>query len=57
VPDCEANGTVLDPPDVPWRIEITLSPTFVPREVDPSRSDNRHLGAVIERAGFQPLFG
>ena len=57
VPDCEASGTTLSPPKVPWRMEITLSPTFVPREVDPSRSDNRHLGAVIERAGFEPLFG
>jgi len=57
VPDCEASGTTLSPPKVPWRMEITLSPTFVPREVDPSRSDNRRLGAVIERAGFQPLFG
>jgi hypothetical protein len=57
VPDCEASGTTLDPPDVPWRMEITLTPTFVPAEVDPSRSDRRHLGAVIERADFQPLFG
>ena len=57
VPDCEASGTTLSPPDEPWRMEITVSPTFVPSEVDPSRSDNRRLGAVIERAGFQPLFG
>ena len=57
VPDCEANGTTLSPPDVPWRMEITLAPTFVPADVDASRSDRRHLGAVIERAGFQPLFG
>ena len=57
VPDCEASGTTLNPPNQPWRMEITLSPTFVPADVDPSRSDRRHLGAVIERAGFQPLFG
>ena len=57
VPDCKAFGATVSPPDVPWRMEITVSPTFVPREVDPSRSDNRRLGAVIERAGFQPLFG
>ncbi|HYI75306.1 MAG TPA: hypothetical protein VEW90_08540, partial [Gaiellaceae bacterium] len=57
VPDCEASGTTLSPPKVPWRMEITLAPTFIPREVDPSRSDNRRLGAVIERAGFEPLFG
>jgi hypothetical protein len=56
VEDCRANGVTLSPPSVPWRIEITLSPTFVPAEVDPSKSDRRRLGAVLE-AGFQPLFG
>ena len=57
VPDCEANGASLSPPNVPWRMEITLGPTFVPAEIDPSKSDRRHLGASIQRAGFQPLFG
>ena len=58
VPDCEANGTTVSPPNGPWRMEIAVTPTFVPREIDPAgSSDNRHLGAVIERAGFQPLFG
>jgi hypothetical protein len=57
VPDCKANGTTLSPPNVPWRMEITVAPTFVPKEIDPSKSENRHLGAAIERAGFQPLFG
>lgn len=54
--DCTADGTSLAPPDVPWRMEITVAPTFVPREVDPTKSDNRRLGAVIARADFQPLF-
>jgi len=57
VPDCKANGDTLSPPHEPWRLEITVSPTFSPREIDPSKSDNRQLGAVIVRAGFQPLFG
>ncbi|MET0561620.1 MAG: hypothetical protein ABW012_08440 [Gaiellaceae bacterium] len=57
VPDCQGNGATLSPPSVPWRMEMTVAPTFVPRSVDPSKSDNRPLGAVIERAGFQPLFG
>ena len=56
VPDCEANGTTLSPPNVPWRMEFTVAPTFSPIEIDPSKSDRRRLGAVIERAGFQPLF-
>ena len=55
VPDCESNGATLSPPKVPWRMEITLAPTFVPAEVDASKSDRRRLGAVIDRAGFQPL--
>ena len=39
-------------------MEITVSPTFNPREIDPiGSSDNRPLGAVIERAEFRPLFG
>jgi hypothetical protein len=56
VPDCQASGATLSPPKVPWRMEITLSPTFVPNEIDPMKSDKRPLGAVLE-AGFQPLFG
>jgi hypothetical protein len=57
VPDCKAQGITLTPPNVPWRMEITVSPTFVPKDIDPSKSESRHLGAVIEQANFQPLFG
>jgi hypothetical protein len=56
VPDCMADGAVLSPPNEPWRMEITVAPTFVPREIDPAGSDNRRLGAVIDLAGFRPLF-
>jgi hypothetical protein len=39
-------------------MEITVEPTFVPREVDPvGSSDNRRLGAVIDGVGFQPVLG
>jgi hypothetical protein len=38
-------------------MEIEVSPTFVPKEIDPGKSESRNLGAVIEKAGFQPLFG
>ena len=57
VPDCKAQGITLTPPNVPWRMEIEVSPTFVPKDIDPTKSESRHLGAVIEQAGFQPLFG
>jgi hypothetical protein len=56
VPDCKANGAVLDAPNVPWRVEVAIAPTFVPREIDPSKSDNRQLGGVLD-VKFQPLFG
>jgi hypothetical protein len=56
VRDCRITDAVLlRPPDAPWRIEVTLEPTFVPNEVDPSSSDRRHLGALVD-ARFQPLF-
>jgi hypothetical protein len=57
VRDCNANGTTLSPPNVPWRMEITVSPTFIPKDIDPTKSESRRLGAVIVKAGFQPLFG
>ena len=52
-----ANATTISPPNVPWRIEITVSPTFIPKEIDPTKSESRRLRAVIVKAGFQPLFG
>lgn len=56
VQDCRANGVLLPPPNGPWRVEVELSPTFSPNEIDPRNSDRRQLGAVLE-AGFEPLFG
>ena len=56
VPDCKADGVTLTPPNVPWRMEITVAPTFRPKDIDPSKSEARELGAVIVQAGFQPLF-
>ncbi len=35
VPDCKGNGTTLSPPNVPWRMEITVAPTFSPNEDRP----------------------
>jgi hypothetical protein len=57
VRDCTANGITLTPPNKPWRMEIAVSPTVVPSQIDPTgSSDARHLGAQID-AGFRPLFG
>jgi hypothetical protein len=56
VRDCRITDAVLlRPPDEPWRVEVTIDPTFVPRDVDAGSSDGRQLGAVLD-ARFQPLF-
>jgi hypothetical protein len=58
VEPCSGTGFSLSVPNRPWRMEVSIKPTFVPQEVDPARfSDRRHLGAVVTRIGFQPLFG
>jgi hypothetical protein len=57
IPHCEATGFTLTPPSEPWRVEISITPTFVPQELDPAQfSDRRHLGAVAQKIGFEPLF-
>ena len=38
-PDCKADGVTLTPPNVPWRMEITVAPTFRPKDIDPSKSE------------------
>lgn len=53
--DCRVTGFLLPAPNEPWRVEIELEPTFVPREIDPSVSDTRRLGAVVS-AEFKSLF-
>ncbi len=55
---CKATGFSLPVPRKPWRVEISVAPTFVPQELDPAHfSDRRHLGAVVQNLHFQPLFG
>jgi hypothetical protein len=48
LPACKARTVLLRPPRGPWRIEVTAD-TFVPAKIDPSKGDNRELGA---RASF-----
>ena len=55
VKDCTTNGVSLNAPSVPWRVEVTIAPTFSPNEFDPSKSDRRQLGGVLD-IHFQPLF-
>jgi hypothetical protein len=42
-----ATGRPFKNPEVPFRIEVTVSRTFVPHDIDPRKSDLRHLGAQI----------
>ena len=56
VTQCTATGFRLAAPNGPWRIEVEITPTFSPHDLDPNHSDRRQLGAVFS-AGFQPLFG
>jgi hypothetical protein len=37
----------LPTPAPPFRVEVVVDPTFVPREIDPSLEDERRLGAQI----------
>ncbi len=38
---------VLPTPDQPWLVEVSIDPTFSPKELDPKKSDPRQLGAVV----------
>jgi hypothetical protein len=38
-----------------FRVEVTITPTFVPKELSPDQSDNRHLGAQVRYVFLPPL--
>jgi hypothetical protein len=44
---CEVRPVVVRAPEGPWRIEVSISPPFVPAELDPGQSDRRELGALV----------
>jgi hypothetical protein len=44
---CQPNPVILRMPTVPWRVEVTVDPPFVPRELDPNQPDARRLGAKV----------
>jgi hypothetical protein len=53
---CQPNQVLLRVPNVPWRVEVNINPTFVPRELDPNQPDARQLGARVTFE-FVPLGG
>ena len=50
---CETLPLLLRTPGGPWRAEVTVEPTFSPRELDPGLADARQLGAVVT-FGYRP---
>ena len=44
---CQVREFVLPTPDQPWLVEVSIDPTFSPKELDPKKSDPRQLGAVV----------
>jgi hypothetical protein len=44
---CQLKTFSLPTPPVPWRVEVTINPTFSPAELDPRQSDPRQLGARV----------
>ncbi len=44
---CLVEGLLLRVPSRPWRVEVTVSDTFVPQEIDSNSGDRRELGAVV----------
>ena len=50
---CQVLEYSLPTPDRPWLVEVTIEPTFSPKELDPSKTDPRQLGAVATFA-YEP---
>ena len=54
--DCTTEGIALGAPNRPWRVEVAISPTVVPNQVDPTNSERRQLGATmsVDLAAINP---
>jgi hypothetical protein len=50
----EERVLVFRAPGPRFRVEITMTPTFVPKELSPDQSDNRHLGAQVHYVFLPP---
>ncbi len=49
----EARTFVIPTPKPPFRVEVTISPTFRPSDLDPRTGDTRELGAIVSYS-FSP---
>jgi hypothetical protein len=43
----QARVVTLPTPGPRFRVELTITPTFVPQQLSPDVIDNRHLGALV----------
>jgi hypothetical protein len=50
----EERSVVLKAPGPRFRVEVTITPTFVPQELDPTQSDRRQLGAKVSYTFLPP---
>jgi hypothetical protein len=50
----EERVLVLKPAGPRFRVEVTIDPTFSPKELSPDQSDNRQLGAVVRYVFLPP---
>jgi hypothetical protein len=56
VKDCSTTGFAFGTPRQPWRVEVAISPTVRPNDVDPQNSERRLLGATmsVDVQAFNP---
>jgi hypothetical protein len=50
----EVKPVVLKAPGPRFRVEVTITPTFVPHELDPASGDRRKLGAKVSYIFIPP---
>jgi hypothetical protein len=51
---CRTVDTTVRAPKPPFRVGVTISPTFSPAALDPSSADTRQLGAVVTYSPAPP---
>jgi hypothetical protein len=50
----QETSVILKAPGPRFRVEVTITPTFVPQQLDPSKTDRRQLGAKVSYVFLPP---
>jgi len=50
----QQRALIFRAPGPRFRVEVTMTPTFVPKELSPDQGDNRHLGAQVSYVFLPP---